>query len=61
MFDKADTPGILDGAHIALRDLYSASSPRREYHDEEASDLREAILDLHWDSAKVCSITTISL
>lgn len=48
-----DLNAILYGAHIALRDLYSASSPRREYHDEEASDLREAILDLHWDSAKL--------
>ncbi|TEB39969.1 glycoside hydrolase family 37 protein [Coprinellus micaceus] len=49
-----DLNSIIYGAHLALRDLYSSSqSSRRNAHTAAADALREAILDLNWDSNKL--------
>lgn len=49
-----DLNSILYGAHLALKDLYGSSqSSRRNAHKAAADALKEAILDLNWDSQKL--------
>ncbi|KAF5319912.1 hypothetical protein D9611_011052 [Ephemerocybe angulata] len=49
-----DLNSILYASHIALRDLYNNTNPSRQSaHTTAANALREAILDLNWDSAKL--------